>query len=225
VSEIAVYIEGGGHTVHLQAELRRGFDALLRNEKERARENRRSLKLVCCGGRQETYRAFKNEIAINPAAVCVLLVDSETSLPAVPHERAQDAELRRDHLQRREATEGRGQGDGWDLSGVAPDRIHLMVQCMEAWVVADPEALEAFYKQGFRKGRLPQRPNLEEELKADVYAKLEAATENSAKGKYAKIRHASQLLQRINPEKVERRCPRFSVLRGWLSEQIGASAQ
>jgi len=62
VSEIAVYVEGGGHTVHLQAELRRGFDVLLRSEKESARRKRCSLKLVCCGGRQETYRAFKNEI-------------------------------------------------------------------------------------------------------------------------------------------------------------------
>lgn len=39
--------------------------------------------------------------------------------------------------------------DDWDLDGVADEQIHLMVPTMEAWLVADPEALARFYGQGF----------------------------------------------------------------------------
>lgn len=99
-----------------------------------------------------------------------------------------------------------------------------MVQCMEAWIVADPDVLERFYKQGFSRTSLPKRQNLEQESKTDIYAKLEAATERTQKGKYAKIRHASQLLQKIERGKIATRCPRFSIFRDWLVEQIDSAA-
>lgn len=95
---------------------------------------------------------------------------------------------------------------------------------MEAWIVADPEALEDFYKKEFKKNKLPQRLNLEEEPKDDIYTKLDAATAGCLKGRYAKIKHASQLLQKINPEKVAKRCPRFAIFRDWLSEKIDGEA-
>jgi hypothetical protein len=220
VTDIAVYVEGGGKTAGQKAELRQGFDALFQRERSSAREKRGSLRFVCCGGRQQAYDAFVNEFSVNSQAICALLVDSETPVPPVPADRAQDAVLRRKHLIQTEGTSGRGQGDGWQFTGVSPDRIHLMVQCMEAWIVADPEALEAFYRQGFRKNRLPRRTNLEDEPKSDTIGKLEAATEGSQKGEYAKIRHASQLLQKISREKICLKCPRFSIFCDWLTEQI-----
>ncbi|MGB6687789.1 MAG: DUF4276 family protein [Terracidiphilus sp.] len=223
MTEIAVYIEGGGNTSGQKAELRQGFDALFRSEKEKARDKRGSLRLVCCGGRQETYEAFMNEQAVNPAAVCALLVDSETPVAPVSQNREEDAVLRRNHLAQKQGTAERGQGDGWQLTDVSPDRVHLMVQCMEAWIIADPEALGQFYRQGFRKARLPRRNNLEEESKTDVCVKLEGATEDTQKGKYAKIRHASKLLLLLNPDKVARRCPRFAIFRDWLNERIDAA--
>jgi hypothetical protein len=222
--EIAVYIEGGGDKISLRAELRQGFDALLRPQKEKAREGRSSLKLVCCGRRQEAYEAFMNELKVSPSVICALLVDSETSLPSVPQGKAKDSAARRDHLMKKEGRDGRGQGDGWNLKDAEPDTVHLMVQCMEAWIVADPEALEAFYGKEFKKNKLPKRLNLEEEPKADVLAKLEAATENCSKGKYAKIKHASQLLRKVDPEQVAKRGPRFSIFRDWLSVTIDGEA-
>ncbi|MEW6218794.1 MAG: DUF4276 family protein [Thermodesulfobacteriota bacterium] len=110
--------------------------------------------------------------------------------------------------------------DGWDLAGTPVERVHLMVQCMEAWIVADPVALEGFSMQGFRKRVLPARPNLEEEPKADLYDKLDRATKDTRKGSYGKIRHASRLLARIDPSRVIARCPRFATFTRWLDQTI-----
>jgi hypothetical protein len=103
---------------------------------------------------------------------------------------------------------------------VPPERVHLMVQCMEAWIVADPDTLETFYKQNFKKNCLPTRPNLEDVSKTDLYEKLKNATKDTQKGEYGKIKHASKILLVIDPEKVAKHCPRFSIFRNWLVESI-----
>jgi hypothetical protein len=77
---------------------------------------------------------------------------------------------------------------------------------MEAWLVADPEALADYYDQGFNGNPLPRRLNLEEEDKARIYAALEAATRHTQKGTYRKIRHAGDLLARVDQEKAKTRC-------------------
>lgn len=220
MTEIAVYIEGGGNGKEQKAELRRGFDALFSQEKSRASDKCMGLTFICCGGRQEAYEAFKNALQVNRDRLNALLVDSETAIAAVPTDEVQDANIRLTHLRQKQGTDGRGQGDGWELSANLATRVHLMVQCMEAWIVADPDALEAFYQQNFKKDSLPKRPNLEEESKTDLYAKLKSATKDTQKGEYGKIKHASKLLEKINPGKIADRCPRFTIFREWLVESI-----
>ena len=217
-----MYVEGGGDTAGQKAELRQGFDALFATERSKTREKRGSLRFICCGGRQQAYDAFMNSLAVNPATINALLVDSETPMAPVPPNKAEDAKARVAHLHRKDGTAGRGQGDGWQLTHVLPERIHLMVQCMEAWIVADPDALQVFYQQKFKKDSLPRRPDLEEEPKADIYAKLKTATKDTQKGEYGKIKHASKLLLLIDPDKIARRCPRFKIFREWLIESIDA---
>jgi Domain of unknown function (DUF4276) len=100
-----------------------------------------------------------------------------------------------------------------------------MVQCMEAWIVADPSALALYYGTGFHPRSLPARDNLEEEPKLEIYSKLAKATKDTRKGEYseanhAKIKHASKLLALLDTKIVARRCPRFSALTTWLDEQI-----
>ena len=82
-----------------------------------------------------------------------------------------------------------------------------MVQMMEAWFLADPEALAAYYGQHFGAKALPGRENVEQIAKSDVERSLKEATKRTQKGEYHKIRHGSDLLAKIDPAKVRRRAP------------------
>ena len=214
MTQIALYVEGGGDTAEQKAELRRGFDGLLESVKSKARAKRLGWKLVCSGGGQAAYEAFINAMSTNPDAINVLLVDSEAPVAHETGNADHDARTRAAHLATRH---------GWDLASTIPERVHLMVQCMEAWIIADPETLAAFYGQDFLRNAVPVRLNLEDEPKLDVYATLTRATRNTQKGEYGKIRHASQLLQRIDPARVAQRCPRFASLTRWLDQAIEAA--
>ena len=81
-----------------------------------------------------------------------------------------------------------------------------MVQTMEAWIVADGDALATYYGQGFHRTSLPSSTNLESVPKRDIEQSLKVATRKTTKGEYHKIRHASQLLARINQCRVRERC-------------------
>jgi len=95
-----------------------------------------------------------------------------------------------------------------------------MTQCMEAWIVADPDKLEEFYGNGFRKSALPRRQVLDDELKNDLYSALDAATRDTKKGSYGKVTHASEILKRLRPEMVSARCVSFRELTQWLNTTI-----
>lgn len=218
MKEIAIYVEGGGDTAQQKADLRTGFDQLLDSQKQAARDKRLRWKLVPSGSRNSTYQAFVATVRrADPNTLCVLFVDSEDAIASETQGKPGiNAQIRKQHLVNR---------DSWDLSNADPEQIHLMVQCMEAWIVADPEALADYYGQGFRKSGLPARKNLEEESKERIYAALANATKNTQKGEYseannAKIKHASKLLARIDPQKVAARCPRFATFTAWLDDQI-----
>lgn len=222
MTQVAIYVEGGGTTVEQRASLRRGFDELFKKEKLDSSKKKVSLRFVLCGGRQEAYEAFRNALTNEANAISALLVDSETAVAPVPADTAQDPQIRVIHLGKKEGADGRGQGDNWDLSTAQPERVHLMAQCMETWIVSDPETLKKFYGQGFKADKLPKRPNLEEEPKRDLYAKLESATKDTkTKGVYTKLKHASELLQRIDRTKIAQCCPRFTLFQSWLNLSIG----
>src|SRR3989442_639839 len=77
MTQIALYVEGGGDTAQQKAELRQGFDGLLERAKSSARAKRLGWKLVCSGDRRAAYETFINAVRTNPDAINVLLVDSE----------------------------------------------------------------------------------------------------------------------------------------------------
>jgi len=77
-----------------------------------------------------------------------------------------------------------------------------MVQCMEAWFLADREKLSAFYGDCFRARALPAGRDVEQILKKEIYDALAQATRTCKKGIYHKTAHAFEILQQIDPEKV-----------------------
>lgn len=188
VRGIAIYMEGGGPGPAGKAALRQGMDRFLGPLKMAARRRSLSWKLMLCGSREATYRRFKNTgRTSDPSETQILLVDSEALVRLPPQA----------HLRDR---------DRWDLSFAREDTIHLMVQVMETWIVADPEALARYYGRDFKVGKLPRRPDLEQVPKASVQKALGEATKRTSKGVYHKIRHASALLKRLDQARVKDRC-------------------
>lgn len=214
MTSIAIYAEGGGDTSHQRAELRQGLDALLGCSKDKARARRMGWKLVCAGGRQATYEAFVNAITTNPSDINVLLVDAEGPVAHKKGAKPADALVRVWHLRDR---------DHWDFESVPPEQVHLMVQTMEAWILADAEGLARYYGKDFRASALSLRQNLEEEPKDGLLKQLVAATKDTTKGEYHKIKHASAILKLIDPSKVALRCPRFKLFTDWLDQTIAGA--
>ena len=200
--EIAIYFEGGGDSAESKAILRQGMSGFLKPLVDQARQRRSRWRVVSCGGRNDAFNDFMNATQVDPHVFNVLLVDSEDAVVVSSP---------RTHLQTR---------DHWNLNAVTDEHIHLMVQCMETWLVSDPEALAEYYKQHFNPNPLPQRPNLEQELKPSLYAALDAATRHTQKGAYGKISHGSDLLKRISADKVKARCPHCQLLFNTVAAKI-----
>ena len=185
---IAIYMEGGGQQAKgSKAAIRQGMDAFLSEIKEACRNRNWHWRLVCCGPRNEAHRRFREALSNDSAGIVVLLVDSETAVNSSPEK----------HL----AAE-----DGWSFQDVDKDTVHLMVQTMETWIVADPDTLKKYYGRGFRKSALPSHENLEKASKESIAEGLNRATRNTQKGKYDKIRHARHLLERMDAMVVRQRC-------------------
>jgi hypothetical protein len=213
MNKIVIYVEGGGETVTQKRELRLGFNELFRASSDAARGKKIHLNFVFSGGRDQAYKDFINKVQESDREVlCALLVDSEDPIDAESGDDHANSEARKLHLLKREP---------WSkLKDHPADRIHLMVQCMETWIVADPEALAKFYGQGFQVKALPVRINLEDEPKKEIYSKLAKATKNTTKGEYGKIKHAAQLLKVVSPTKISSRCARFKTFTKWLTRLI-----
>ena len=92
------------------------------------------------------------------------------------------------------------------IESAAGERIHFMVQAMEAWFHADKVALERYYGQGFRVKALRQA-SPETILKADLFAGLKAASKECQKGEYSKSNHSFEILAQIDPAKVRKASP------------------
>ena len=203
MSAITIYMEGGGESSSAKRELRIGMSKFLGEIKEAAREKRWRWNVVCCGARDEALDKFRNSRAADAPGIVVMLVDSEGPVNSPP----------RAHLHER---------DRWDLNEVDEDRVHLMVQSMETWIVADRNTLSQYYGQGFRANALPSRNDLEEEDKKSVADALKRATERTQKGRYHKIHHAADLLAKADPAKVRERCRHCERLFNTLGAAIAA---
>ena len=180
---VKVYVEGGGDRAELKTKCRQGFSTFF-GKTELAGQMPR---VISCGTRQKTYDKFCTALtnATNDDFI-VLLVDSEG--PVVT-----DTPWR--HLKN---------CANWDTPPSATDdNAHLMVRCMEAWFMADKEALAEFFGTGFNEGSLPARPDVEGISKDDINNGLRMATcQCKPKGEYHKGRHSFAILGQLNPKKV-----------------------
>ena len=84
VNEVVIYMEGGGTGQSTKADLRRGMDKFLDELKKLAEERSWRWKLVCCGGRDRAFKAFKVAQKHADDATVVLLVDAEGPVACSP---------------------------------------------------------------------------------------------------------------------------------------------
>lgn len=178
-----LFVEGGGDGRSLKNACREGFARFLK----KAGFAGRMPRIVACGARRQAYSDYCT--ALNAGECAMLLVDSEE---LVMHSSAWQ------HLKQRE-------GDKWEVPPRATDDdCHLMVVCMESWLIADRQALKDFFGKGFKENALPAKVRPVESLnKKELMEALEEATGDCAsKGKYSKGNHSFELLGLIEPETI-----------------------
>jgi hypothetical protein len=203
VDEIRIYVEGGGEGKESKAQVRRGFAKFLQEVVTQARAKRIRWQIVACGSRNSTFNDFQTGQRTHPDAFNLLLVDAEDKVTREP----------RQHLQDR---------DAWDLKSFDDKQCHLMVQAVEAWLVADVEALRYYYGQHFKAGAIPRTVDVEQIDKSILYSSLKSATSRTAKGEYHKIRHGPVILGLLNAKKVRRRARHCERLFVTLEQKIGS---
>lgn len=184
--DVTVYVEGGGESASLRSACRQAFAEFFAKT-ELGTTRRPSV--VACGSRNAAFDAFRT--AQKQGRKVLLLVDSEGPVAKQDHS---DEFRPWHHLKQR---------DGWEKPNHAQDDdCHLMVQCMEAWLISDWSALETFFASGFKTKHKPAAAT-EALSKTDVYAALERATERCVpKGHYGKGAHSFKLLGLISPKLV-----------------------
>ena len=201
VGEIRIYLEGGGDGKHTKGPLRQGMHTFLKEPYAEARCKKVGLQLIACGSRNNAFEDFCRALESHPKAFNMLLVDSEGPVDSTPCE----------HLRTR---------DRWHMNGLENAQCHLMVQMMEAWLVADIDTLQREYGQGFNANALPKNPDVEKIDKASLERGLKDATRRTKKGEYHKTKHAPCLLGKIDADKVRRAAPHCDRLFKTLFQQI-----
>ena len=201
--EIRVYVEGGGDR-DSKASLRAGFHKFFSELQEKAARKNVRLRVIACGSRSSTYEDFRAGMRANPNAINLLLVDSERPVSGPP----------RTHL-------SVAQHDNWSLDAVEDKQCHLMAQMMESWLVVDGKALAGFYGDGFRANALPKSKDIEKVAKGEIEKALKAATRDTQKREYHKMRHGPPLLERVDANLVRGRAPHCERLFKTIEDAIG----
>ena len=192
VVRVSIYIEGGGDSAKLNQIFRTGWRDFFTS----AGLTGRLPAVVRCGDRANAFRRFSVALReVGDNELPVLLVDSEG-----PVKEDQSAW---EHLQH---------SDGWRQPALADDhQAYLMVQAMEAWLMADWDALREYFGRGFNENRLPGQSDPE----LIPHNSLESTLKDASSGcgrQYAKGTVSFEILGRVDASKVENRCSHAKVL-------------
>lgn len=208
VKEIRIYIEGGPKDMDAEGmrQFKIAFREFFRDLQETAWDKKIKLEVIACGGRDQTFKNFRNALKSHPDAFNVLLVDSED---AVIYEVPNFAPC--SHLSAR---------DNWEMRKINDEQCHLMAQTMETWLICDRENLKNFYGQEFRENALPKTQDIEKIAKKQLNEALENATKNTSKKAYHKMRHGPKLLKTLDVSKARARAAHCERLFATLEKII-----
>jgi hypothetical protein len=211
--EVVVYVEGGGPTRLQQKEFRTGLDQFFISLKKLADDNDCRLTFSPRGGIEQVLADF--DIAYNPPSteIYYLLVDSDGPVISVP----------RNHLKTKFSSYR-----FLDDKKIPDNRIHLMVQVMESWFIADISALERFFGEGFDSAQIPQDQEIES-IDGDVAINsLKSASKGSSRGEYklySTIEFETGILKQLNPDILKDKAPHCKRLFEILELEITNTIQ
>jgi hypothetical protein len=197
--KVHVFVEGGGDHKKTQISCRKAFHRFFDRFLD---ENTSRPRVSACGSRDEAYRDFCRFLKSDQDTLAIVLVDAEAPVAAGKSTCA--------HLRDQ---------DGW-TNPMPEAQVHLMVQCMESWFLADRSLLREFYGSGFRPNALPGNPMVEAIPKRDVMESLSRATKDTTKGEYHKTRHAFDILENLDPIQVSSACPHAKAFLEFLREKL-----
>ncbi len=161
---VRLFVEGGGNQKLTKTACRKAFHVFF----DRLLGDGPKPRIVASGSRDEAYRDFSRSLSTDADSLALLLVDSEDPVPAG---KTASAHLR--------------DGDHW-TNPLPDDQVHMMVQCMEAWFLADKTKLQDYYGAGFRGAALSASPTIEAISKKDIFNSLERATLGTSKANTTK---------------------------------------
>jgi len=101
---------------------------------------------------------------------------------------------------------------------VGENSVCWMVQCMEAWFLADRNGLHSVFGERLKVRSLPGGADVETITHPDVL--LKNATRGSGGSPYHKGIHAGKLLARLDPESVRKGARNFQRLINVVSEKL-----
>lgn len=202
--KVKIYVEGGGDSSSLKADCRKGFSQFF----EKLGFKGKMPSIVACGGRLNAIDQFVNSLSREDDVCSFLLIDSEDLLP-------QDFTDSKIFITNRDLKTGKLQFP----RELDSNKIHLMVCCMESWLLCDVGAMSKFYGKDFNSKKIMSLPsNIESVPKSEIYSILDESTKNTAAGKYNKGRHSFELLGAIDSMKVMARSENANKLKNELSK-------
>lgn len=161
--------------------LRPGFERFFSHLQQLARTKVSAIQFVAAKDGPSDYRKAQRT---HPQSWNILLKDSEKEMPERPSDLCKQ----------------------YGIDAVFEQDVFWMVQLMEAWFLADPDALTDYYgEKGFSAKVVGRTADVESIPKSQVLDRLRRATKDTTKGEYHKVNHAPFLLERVNPNLVRQR--------------------
>ncbi len=225
--EHTILVEGGGDGT-ADRECKYAFAKLI--EKLFDKETKFRPTFIPCGGREQAYKRFKTyHSKKREGEYIAMLIDSEITIDNEKCGSADSLVLNAwTHLQEVPLRE-LGMSAMPQPTGAQDDQVLFMTTCMETWIVADRDAISAYFHPKplhyINLSSLPSLTELETKDRHTIQKSLETATKDCSNAyKHGeKATRAYKCVGELNPDTLEQHLPNFKRVRSILKQKLVAT--